>query len=154
VWRIGLSVAGAVLYFGVAPRLIVPGLRLFLGPDPSARPGRVRRLTLLPYLVGGATFVAAGLLNPHGLGLVLISAVAASFGGTSLLAWYPAVWLGRAPVEPAAAVGVQRSPGWIALGLLTLLLFVGVLGPGIRLAVPRDAAESRPGAAAASARPT
>jgi hypothetical protein len=66
---------------------------------------------------------------------VLISAVAASFGGTSLLAWYPVLWARRtAGTSPDADVplGVPRSVGWLVAAAIVLTLFVGVLGPGIR----------------------
>ena len=92
---------------------------------------------MLPYVVGGITFVAAGLLNPHGIYLVLISAAAASFGGTSLLVWYPACGHGVRPSRPEELpLGVPRSRAWLVAAAITLILFVGVLGPGVRIAGP------------------
>lgn len=138
LWRLGLTVAGAVLYFGAAPRLIMPWLEAFLPAEPKERLARVRTLTLLPYLVGGATFVLAGVLNPLGWVYVLISAVAASFGGTSLLAWYPGLWARRTPVtSPEVPLGVPWSRGWLVAAAIVLFLFVGVLGPGIRFGAGR-----------------
>lgn len=135
-WRGALSVAGALLYFRLAPSLLMPPLDPFLGTG-AERQVRVRTLSALPYVVGGVTFVAAGLLNPHGIYLVLISAVAASFGGTSLLVWYPRVWARRPPVAPEEApLGVPRSRAWLVGAAFTLILFVGVLGPGVRIAGP------------------
>jgi len=137
-WRLGLAVLGAVLYFLVAPRLLMPELEAFLGSVTEERAARSRTLALVPYLAGGATFVLAGLLNPHGLSLVLISAVAASFGGTSLLAWYPGLWARRPPAasgEPP--LGVARSWPWLVLAAVVLGVFVGVLGPGVELGPPR-----------------
>src|SRR5262249_23596601 len=89
--RAALIVAGAVLYFIVAPRLLMPALDAFLGRDPADRERGARTLSLLPYLSGGIALVLAGLLNPLGWRIMLISAVAAGFGGTSLLAWYPTI---------------------------------------------------------------
>ena len=138
LWRLGLTVVGAVLYFVVAPRLIMPWLEPFLPAEPEERLARVRTLTLLPYLVGGATFVLAGALNPLGWIYVLISAVAASFGGTSLLAWYPVLWARRPAVtSPEVSLGVPRSTGWLVAAAVVLFLFVGVLGPGIRFGAGR-----------------
>jgi hypothetical protein len=134
-WRLGLTVLGAFLYFWWAPRVLMPPLEPFVGANPEERLRRTRTLTLLPYLVGGVTFVVAGLLNPHGFVLVLISAAAASFGGTSLLAWYPGLWARRSvggSREPV--LGVPRSVPWLVLGCVVLAFFVGVLGPGIALA--------------------
>src|SRR4029453_5725352 len=113
-WRGALSIARALLYFLVAPRLLMPLLDPFLGPAAEERQVRARTVCLLPYLVGGLTFVTAGLLNPHGLYLVLISAAAASFGGTSLLAWYPGLWARRPAVSAQALpLGVPRRRGWL-----------------------------------------
>src|SRR5881628_2496491 len=72
-----------------SPWLLMPPLDPFLGTDPAVRAARARMLCLIPYLAGGVSLVVAGILNPYGLRVVLISAVAAAFGGTSLLAWYP-----------------------------------------------------------------
>ncbi len=132
-WRGALAVAGAVLYFVLAPRLLMPWLEPFLGTGTERRQARARTLAVLPYVVGGLTFVLAGLLNPHGLYLVLISAAAASFGGTSLLAWYPRLWARHPALAPEdAPLGVPRSRGWLIAAAIVLVLFVGVLGPGVR----------------------
>jgi hypothetical protein len=135
VWRTLLAVLGTGLYFVLAPRVFMPWLEPFLGAEQTERGVRARRLSLLPYLVGGGTYLLAGMLNPYGMVLVLISAAAASLGGASLLAWYPPLWARRpalAPEGPALAIG--RSMGWLLAALLVLVVFVGVLGPGVNLA--------------------
>jgi hypothetical protein len=132
VWRTLLAILGTGLYFWVAPRLFMPWLEPFLGAEQRERGARARRLSLLPYLVGGATYILAGVLNPYGMVLVLISAAAASLGGASLLAWYPPLWARRpalAPERPALAI--ERSAGWLVAAGLVLVVFVGVLGPGV-----------------------
>jgi hypothetical protein len=125
---------GGVLYFVVAPRLLWRGLTPFLGIDSKERAERAKTLTVFPYLVGGATYVAAGLLNPQGMKLVLLSGAAASFGGTSLLAWFFTQRARQPEPEPmdANALGIPRSIGWIALAAATLAVFVGVLGRGVQ----------------------
>jgi hypothetical protein len=133
--RLALAVGGSWLYFVLAPRILMPLLDPFLGETTPERVQRATVLSIWPYAVGGLTYVAAGMLNPHGLVLVLISAVAASLGGTSLLVWYPRVWARRAarpPVQPPLAL--ERGTGWWLAALLVLALFVGVLGPGIHFA--------------------
>ncbi|HUM10906.1 MAG TPA: hypothetical protein VLT82_08170 [Myxococcaceae bacterium] len=137
-WRLGLAALGAVLYFWWAPRVLMPPLEPFVATGAEERARRTRTLTLVPYLVGGVTFVVAGLRNPHGVVLVLISAAAASFGGTSLLAWYPGLWARRAPALPVQPpLGVPRSVAWLVLGGMVLAIFVGVLGPGVALGPAR-----------------
>jgi len=131
LFRGGLIVAGFVLYFVVAPRLLMPPLDPFLGRTPAFREQRARALSLVPYLAGAVALVLAGLLNPLGWRLVLISAAAASLGGTSLLAWYPAI--PRAPRRdtPEPPLGIARGKGWLLAATIVLLFFVFVLGPGI-----------------------
>lgn len=130
VYRLAMSAAGAWLYFVVAPRLLMPALDLFLGRDPEGRVARARRLSLVPYLAGGCAMIAAGLLNPLGMKIVLISAAAASFGGTSLLAWYPAI--PRAPLDTTdAPIDLPRSLAWIVASAIVMAFFIFVLGRGI-----------------------
>jgi hypothetical protein len=131
VFRLALIIPGALLYFVVAPRLLMPPLDPFLGRDPAARVVRARRLSLVPYFAGAITLIVAGLLNPLGMKVVLISAAAASLGGTSLLFWYPAI--PRTPTSFAgeAPLGITRSIPWIVGAFIVLAFFVLVLGPGI-----------------------
>ncbi len=131
--RGGMALVGAALYFVAAPRLLMPALDPFLGTDPTTRAQRAKWLGLVPYLAGGVALVIAGILNPYGLKIVLISAVAAGFGGTSLLAWYPGIPRDPAPGTPAAPLPIERSWAWIIAGVIVLGIFVAVLGPGLRL---------------------
>ena len=132
-YRVTLAVVGAALYFVVAPRLLMPSFGRLLNPG-EPLPAQVRWLMLYPYLVGGTTYVLAGLLNPYGLKLVLISAAAASFGGTSLRAWYPADNKAL-PTGTVAGVpfAIARSKPWLAAAAVTLIVFIGILGPGLTL---------------------
>lgn len=128
-YRVGLAVAGTLLYFWTAPRWLAPHFANFLQPAAPAAP-QVWRMVRMPYLIGGCVFLLAGLLNPYGLQLVLISAAAASFGGTSLLIWYPFDKV--APLQRDDGLfAIRRSRAWLVAGTLTLLVFVGVLGPGL-----------------------
>ena len=131
-FRLGLAALGVSAYWGIV-QLSLRELSPLLGPGP----GRWRRgvpLTVIPYLAGGILYVAAGLLNPVGPLLVLISAAAASFGGTSGLAWMAQLLRDerRFPPHDGPALGIPRSVPWLAAGAAIALLFVGVLGPGVR----------------------
>ena len=131
LFRLVLVAAGGVLYFVVAPRLLMPALDPFLGRNPEARVARARQLSLLPYVTGAVTLIVAGLLNPLGMKIVLISAAAASLGGTSLLAWYPAIPRAPSVYATDTPLGISRSIPWIASAAIAMVFFVLVLGPGI-----------------------
>jgi len=133
LWRAALALAGLAGYLaavGVALRTLNP----LLGDGPD-RLQRAVALTVVPYLAGGALYVVAGLRNPLGIVLVLVSAAAASFGGASGLAWMAQLLRNRQRWPPAAedAPPLARSPAWLAAGLAAALVFVLVLGPGVSL---------------------
>jgi hypothetical protein len=130
-WRLALAAAGGLSYFA-AVRWAMRALGSRLEETGPARVAAAYVYTLTPYLVGFGLYLAAGLLNPGGLALVAISAVASSLGGTSGFAWGPQLL--RDPDIPPASGPVEalgRSWGWIAVAALVGLAFVGVLGPGI-----------------------
>ena len=131
LFRLILVAAGGLLYFVVAPRLLMPALDPFLGRDPTARVARARQLSLLPYVTGAVTLIVAGLLNPLGIKIVLISAAAASLGGTSLLAWYPATPRAPSGYATDTPLGIPRSIPWMVGAAIAMAFFVLVLGPGI-----------------------
>ena len=131
LFRVTMSAIGAWLYFIVAPGLVMPALDPFLGLDPEERTRRAKVLMLLPYFIGAATLIAAGMFNPLGMWVVLISAAAASLGGTSLLAWYYAKPRKPSALAQSPPLGIARSWGWIAASVVVLAVFVFVLGPGI-----------------------
>ena len=125
--RVALTLAGGLGYVAT----VVFSLRQLaplLGPG-AASLARARQLTLAPYLAGGCLYVVAGLFNPVGLRLVLISAAAASFGGASALAWMAELLRDTARYPRAAGdEPLPRSAAWLATGGLAAALFVAVLG--------------------------
>jgi hypothetical protein len=130
--RLGMAALGGLLYFLLTPWLMMPRMEPFLGQgEPRRR--RARLLTLLPYLVGGLTYVVATLFNPIGWEIVLISATAASFGGASLLAWIGSVPRPPSASTPEEPLTIPRSVGWILAAGVVLAVFVGILGPGLAL---------------------
>jgi len=90
------------------------------------------KLTLIPYLAGGLAFCLAGLFNPVGMKLVLLSAAAASFGGTAGLVWLSVMARHLKPAASVPPVALARNGCWIVMGLSSTILLVGVLGPGVR----------------------
>jgi hypothetical protein len=139
LWRIALAVVGTAAYWFVAVPVALRGLGPFLDRgEPATGRGRLARavrLTVVPYLAGGALYVTAGFLNPESPMLVLISAAAASFGGASALAWMAQLLRNRERYPPAAGepLGIARSWPWLVAGALAAVIFIGLLGPGIAL---------------------
>ena len=91
--------------------------------------------TLVSYAAIGAFAIAAGMSEPGGAFLVLISAAAASLGGASALVWGPQLLrdrrLGEPPGEP---LQIRRDRRWIAAAVLVGIVYMAVLGPGLFLA--------------------
>lgn len=129
-WRIGLAIVGLAAYAGavwVSLRELTP-----LFADAPDRARLAKRATVLPYLAGGLLYVAAGALNPIGIEILLISATAASFGGTSGLAWM-AQLLGDPRRWPSQGrpLSLPLSIPWIVAAAAVGGVFVFVFGPTI-----------------------
>ena len=135
VMRLGLALLGGVTYWLVVVR-VLRALDPFLSGDGEERVRSATRMTLPAYLAGGILSCIAGLLNPVGMILVAISAAAASFGGTSGLAWMPQLLHGKRAAATGGTLLVSRSWGWIVFGAVAAGVFVLVLGPGVRFGAP------------------
>jgi hypothetical protein len=136
VWRIGLAIFGAATYL-LAARISLLELRPIIGSNKEQRYQRAVRLSAIPYFAGGILMCIAGALNPKGMILILISAAASTFGGTSGLLW-TTDWLNRGTLIPSGPaeepMPIHRSwPLIIAAGAIAIA-FIGVLGPSVRLA--------------------
>src|SRR5206468_11674777 len=86
LWRLVLTIIGASITLAA---IFIGARQLdeFLGQDVSKRFGRAMQLALTSYLAGSTANTLAGIFNPDGAILVLISAAAATFGGTICLFW-------------------------------------------------------------------
>lgn len=132
IWRIGLAIVGGALYYVTTIRAF-RALAGFIAGQPSDRVPIAKRLSLLAYATGVGLYIVAGVLNPGGALLLLVSAAASSLGGTSGLAWGPQTL--RAPHDwpsTPAPTRIARDGGVVAAAVVVALLFIGVLGPGIR----------------------
>jgi hypothetical protein len=132
-WQVSLTVAGAGLSL-IAFRHALRSLDPFLGSKPERR-RRAFTLTILPYLVGSVVNTMAALRNPSGAP-ALAAAVATSFGGTAFLAW---TYLASRRSGVAEGRTVARRSLWLLLGLISLIVYFFVLGPGIPRSVDRSA---------------
>jgi hypothetical protein len=129
-WRIAEAAAGLLAYIAVvraAARAIAPRLS-GVGRERI----RVARLTFTwSYFAGAAVYLLIGFLNPHGLVIVLTSALASSMGGTSGLLWMPRV-LGREPPATGPGIYFARSWGWIVTAVMLTVGYAAVFGPTLR----------------------
>jgi hypothetical protein len=127
-WRVGFALLGGVSYVAAA-MLLARELVQIVGPNEA----RMRRMTWTIYFAGGLTACVAGVWNPMGWKLVLISAAASSFGGASGLLWIPSI----APRCNKGTVSVTntipRQRGVLIATAVLLALYVWFLGRGVRL---------------------
>jgi len=133
LWRIGLTLFGAVTYL-LAARISLLELRPLIGSNKEQRYPRAVRLSAIPYFAGGILMCIAGALNPKGMILILISAAASTFGGTSGLMW-STNWLNRGTMipcgPPAEPMPIHRS-WWLIVGACAIAIaFIAVLGPSV-----------------------
>jgi hypothetical protein len=74
-------------------------------------------------------YCLAGLLNPVDPVLIVISGAAASFGGASGLIWLPELL--RYFDQAGTRLPLARRLSWIVASVMTVFVFVVVLGRGI-----------------------
>ena len=140
IWHVGLLLLGAGTYW-LATRWAMGQLGRRLRTSGATRVAEANRYTLTAYAVGGLLSLAAGLFEPGGALVVLISGVAASLGGTSALAWGPQLLRDPRLGEPAEpALRVTRDWRWIAAGAVVGAVFVFALGHGVALDAHRRSA--------------
>ena len=130
LWRVILTVVGLAAYFLVI-RLAVRELDPHIGGVGRVRIRYARLLVLASYLTGVVVSVGIGLLNPHGLIIVAISAAASSLGASSGFLWMMQLLDRERPVALPGLV-VQRSWRWIALGAAATIVYAIVFGPTLR----------------------
>jgi len=130
LWRALLVVVGASSYYA-AVLVVGIGLVRHVGV-PRDQQGRLRKLTIVPYLSAIVVSSAAGLLNPLGIQLLWQSALPATAGGQSGLLWLQ-YYIPR-QTEPNRSPGqLARSYAWIGVAAVLGIVYVVVLGRGITL---------------------
>lgn len=136
IWRVALTTVGAVTYY-LAVRLSLLELRPLIGSHPEQRLQRAVRLSTIPYFAGGILMCVSGALNPRGMILILISAAASTFGGTSGLMWDTQLLRNETTIPygpPAEPMPIARSWTLIAAACVIAIAFIAILGPSIRFA--------------------
>ncbi len=131
LWRAGVLAAGillGVLGYGLPLRLWLPDLRQhrWLQLKVTAVPVLVL-LAVQTLSVLGSPFCSVPL--DTGTNALITSAALAVFFGL----WLALVNLVPVPRSsaPVDSIALARSTGWLAVGLIVAVLFIGVLGPGL-----------------------
>src|ERR1700761_1569784 len=124
--RIGMTVFGAVLYF-FAVWLLATSVRPFV---PERRTYNV--VGRLPYCAAALFSCAAGVLDPLGIKLLLVSTIPAAFGGSSGLLWADSLLPRTMAGRPLL---VRRETVWWFAAAVLGALFLVLLGRGIQLHV-------------------
>jgi hypothetical protein len=130
LWRALLVVVGACSYYA-AVLVVGIGVVRYVG-IPRHQQGRLRKLTMVPYLSAILLASVAGLLNPLGIQLLWQSALPATAGGQSGLLWLQ-YYIPR-QTEPKRSPGqLARSYVWIGMAAVMGVAYVVVLGRGVTL---------------------
>ena len=131
LYRAALTVFGLAGYYAVI-RISIQKMDAFIGGEGVERVNRAQMASLVAYFSGGAVALLIGLLNPHGIFIVLAASVASSMGGTSGMAWMMQL-LDRKKNTGDAPFTLQRNWGWILGSGAFLLIYAAVFGPTIFL---------------------
>jgi hypothetical protein len=131
LYRALLTMLGVVTYLGFM-WITLREMQPFLGTDRAQRLRRARRITIVPYFTTGILVCVAGAFNPVGPILIVISAAASSFGGSSGLIWMDE-WLKGSliPTSEFQMPPLRRSNAWLAAAAILAIAFVVLLGPGV-----------------------
>lgn len=130
LWRTALIVGGMVSYFA-AVLVIGAALVRYVGIPREAQ-RRLRKFTLVPYLMAIVLAVIAGVLNPAGLPLVFESALPATAGGHSGLLWLQ-YYISRKTTPDRPQGTLAFSYAWSIGSVLLAATYISVLGRGINL---------------------
>jgi hypothetical protein len=128
LWRLLLVIGGTVSYFA-AVLVIAIGLVRYVGIR-RHQLGRLRKLTILPYISAILLASVAGLLNPLGIRLLWESALPATAGGQSGLLWLQ-YYIPRRTEPQRTPHALSRSYLWIMVAAILAITYVVVLGHGV-----------------------
>jgi hypothetical protein len=131
LWKLGLIAVG-LLIIGFGFHLSCKYWGPFLGDQEPERRRRMKLLTLIPYLTAIIVKVSAGFMNPSPDKMLVFMG---SFGATAFfLIWinFLRFWpFTKQTTSSQKAAELSLSIPWLVAGFVALILFVGVLGPGI-----------------------
>lgn len=135
VWRIGMVLIGAVLWFGVVWLSLRVLAQIFGGDHPIEIRQRFLGLSIPAYIGAVIVSVLAGLLNPYGItGLPAVAGIMAAAGTLSPLLWTPYWFVSKHFIKrPVAPLNVRPTFNWVMSAAAVCLFYVLILGPGFRV---------------------
>lgn len=122
--RIAMVLFGAVLYVSCVKMLAV-AVRPFIREERM-----YNTVGRLPYYAACVFECVAGSFDPQGLQLFFLSTMAAALGGSSGLMWADSLLPRDAPKQ---VLWVRPSRRWVGAAVALGLMYVVVLGKGVRL---------------------
>ena len=128
--RVGMTLFGALLYFLVVKVMAVV-LEPFC-PDRTQYRSLYNTVGRLPYYAACSFYCVAGVFDPLGLRLLLLSTIPAAFGGNSGLMWADSLLPIRSS-EGRVRLIVTRAPAWWVVAAVLGLGYIVILGRGVHL---------------------
>jgi hypothetical protein len=128
VWRTVQTILGIVFY-AVTMRLLTTSLRRdFAADEPS--PSDQTPFAFAALAFGTAVIAAsvAGIFDPRGMQTVWRDAAPSALAAIGLIR----VGYRTAKANPAARIAIAALPTWIAIGGLSAVVLIAILGPGLR----------------------
>ena len=129
-WRTGIAITGALAYVAVVRWLARSMIKLV--KEGKIGRGDVPRLIFPAYFASGALAVASAALNPISSRLIWTNGFSGSFLAFLGLLRVPSL-VGQRTVEGSGGQPIPFSRAWVILGVVVAIVFIVVLGPGIRL---------------------
>jgi len=115
IWHIGLALAGVALY--------IAAMRMLARVWPPGEGMGSGTFAVIAYLAATVLSAAGGYLDPRGAHIVLSDALPSSLA---------AIGLPLVGMRKGTQVSIMPSPMWIATGAISAIVFVAILGPGVR----------------------
>lgn len=127
-----MIVAGILLY-RFSMKVLAGEMRWFIRMDDPDCRSRVRHIVWICYWAAGVISCAGAVFDPRGADQVYKSGAVVSFVGALGLLSMP-ILLQRFPRQSEAAPGIiTRSVGCIVGAVVVSGIYIGVLGPGLRI---------------------
>jgi hypothetical protein len=130
IWRTALGLIGAAAYTGA---VVLSASELARSVSTHVLSlAEIPRLVFPAYLAGGALLIVASAFNPISPSLIVLSGVSSGFGAMAGLTLVPRMVENRAPDIGRGQGVVSPSAAWVVTGLVVGILFVAIVGPGVR----------------------